>query len=326
MFELPARLLDSVEQLISKCDAKELGTAAKDLSDRYRGTSPSRTFIGTEVERLAYLLTRFPATYASVGAAMTELSHAVEPENFRSILDLGAGPGTAVWAAGAVFPGLESATLWERDPGMITIGRELAQGFASNLSDSIEWKNADLGGLGRFPRHGLVVMAYSFGELDGPKLRRKVLEKAWDAAEGAFLLVEPGTPKGFENIREAREWLIRQGARIACPCPHDNPCPVSGTDWCHFAQRLPRTRLHRTHKGGELSYEDEKYSYVAAVRRMEGNRAARIVRHPQKRPGHVILELCTRDGLQQSTIGKREKTVYKSARKAAWGETWGDDE
>mgnify|MGYP006175931339 CR=1 FL=1 len=33
-----------------------------------------------------------------------------------------------------------------------------------------------------------------------------------------------------------------------------------------FGQRINRTRLHRAIKGATLSYEDEKYSYVAVSR------------------------------------------------------------
>lgn len=325
MFEISTRLQGLVEELVSGSDAKELAAAVKDLSDRYRGTGPARRSFGSDAERFAYLLTRFPATYAAVGAAMTELRYAIGPEHARSILDLGAGPGTATWAASEVFPGLEQATLWERDAGMSNIGRLLARGVPSKLSESAEWIDADMAGLGRFPRHALVVMAYSFGELEGTAIRKKVLQKAWDAAEVALMIIEPGTPRGFERISEARTWLTGQGARIACPCPHERPCPMSESDWCHFSQRLSRTRLHRLHKGGELNYEDEKYSYVCAVRLAEGRREARIIRHPQKRQGHVILELCSQEGLRQRTVSKREKDVYKIARKADWGETWDEE-
>ena len=49
----------------------------------------------------------------------------------------------------------------------------------------------------------------------------------------------------------------------------------------------------------ELSYEDEKYSYVAAVGAAGVEVATsqgRIVRRPQQRKGLVLLDLCWRDG------------------------------
>ena len=90
-------------------------------------------------------------------------------------------------------------------------------------------------------------------------------------------------------------------------------------DWCHFAQRISRTPLHRGIKAATLSYEDEKFSYVAATRFAAGARAARVLRHPQTRKGHIILELCTPAGLQRRTVSRKDGVTYRQARDATWG-------
>ncbi|MCL6629196.1 MAG: hypothetical protein K6U00_06325, partial [Armatimonadetes bacterium] len=45
----------------------------------------------------------------------------------QRVLDLGAGPGTVVWAAAACFPSVATATLVERDPGFVELGRDLLE-------------------------------------------------------------------------------------------------------------------------------------------------------------------------------------------------------
>ena len=60
----------------------------------------------------------------------------------------------------------------------------------------------------------------------------------------------------------------------------------SAGDWCHFAVRLACSVEHRRLKGGQLAYEDEKFSSVAMTRVPERWPASRIVRRPVRgRPG-----------------------------------------
>ena len=54
--------------------------------------------------RMAYLLTRLPATYAANRVAMGEM--AVHMPRPQSLLDLGAGTGAAMWAAREIWPSL----------------------------------------------------------------------------------------------------------------------------------------------------------------------------------------------------------------------------
>jgi ribosomal protein RSM22 (predicted rRNA methylase) len=117
------------------------------------------------------------------------------------------------------------------------------------------------------------------------------------------------------------------GYVIAAPCPHQLSCPLDvAGDWCHFGARLPRSALHRQVKGADLSYEDEKFSYVAAVRPDAGLPelpAGRVVRRPQQRKGLVTLDLCARDGSSgHELVSKSKGEAYRRARKASWGDRW----
>ncbi|CAM5473858.1 hypothetical protein SCYAM73S_08480 [Streptomyces cyaneofuscatus] len=83
-------------------------------------------------------------------------------------------------------------------------------------------------------------------------------------------------------------------------------------------RRVSRSSLHRQVKGGSLSHEDEKFSYVVATRFPATPAPARITRKPPLQ-GQVLLELCTRDdGLARSTVTKRHGELYRAARDIAW--------
>jgi ribosomal protein RSM22 (predicted rRNA methylase) len=181
------------------------------------------------------------------------------------------------------------------------------------------------------PAADLATISYVLGELTDAQ-QAAILALAVRAAP-AVVLIEPGTPAGHRRILAARDRLIAAGYRLAAPCPHSGPCPLAvAGDWCHFGARLPRSAVHRRVKGAELGYEDEKFSYVAAVRPEAAGSgrappppppAGPEVRRPQQRKGLVALELCRQDGSAgRELVGKSAGETYREARKSSWGDRW----
>ncbi|MFN8536952.1 MAG: small ribosomal subunit Rsm22 family protein [Thermomicrobiales bacterium] len=236
----------------------------------------------------------------------------------RSLLDVGAGPGTVLWAAQAVWPSLERAVLLERDERMIAFGRRLAARGNAAVIREARWQEVDLLGSWEAAEHDLVVAAYVLNEL--PEERRAgVIEALWARARGGLLLLEPGTPAGFARIREARRQLLAAGATVLAPCPHDAACPMPDDDWCHFGQRINRTRTHREAKG-RCCHEDEKFSYVAVSRRAGPEIGART-RRPQISPGRGAPLHTGGVRVEVATRGK-DKEAFCEAREARWGMHW----
>ena len=317
---LPETLRAAIEAEVASVDRTTLSRAAANLSDRYRSGDFSSALPDASA-RAAYLLTRVPATYAANAAVFRELKARVDAP-IRSMLDLGAGPGTSLWAAAEEL-GAGTFTALEGDAQFLAMARRLASHSAKAGLVSAALVPSDLSSGFRASAHDLVVLSYSLGELPDPPA---IVHAAWDLAGVALVLIEPGTTAGFGQILRARELLIGLGAQIAAPCPHHHECPLAvRNDWCHFSVRLERTAEHRRLKGGERGYEDEKYSYVIAAKAPVRRPEARIVRHPLKHPGHVKFTLCTPNGLQHPTVGKSQKTLYRAARKAEWGGGWPQD-
>jgi ribosomal protein RSM22 (predicted rRNA methylase) len=310
---------------------KALARTASDLSARYRGVGAeiAAPFAYSDGDAAAYAAYRMPATYAAIRAALAALAATAPDLRPASLLDVGAGPGTASWAAAGVWPELRRITLLERDERMLALGQRLQRHAASRAVREATWHRADVAGQDwQAATSDLVVAAYVLGEIP-PSEGERFVSRLWASAAGALVIVEPGTPRGFAAIRRARASLIAAGARVAAPCPHDEACPMPEGDWCHFAQRIARTALQRDLKAGTLSYEDEKFSYLAATRFAVAGRLPRVLRHPQTRKGLVMLQLCTPSGLQRRTISRRDGALYKPARDVAWGSTLpleGDEE
>lgn len=319
--QLPIDLGLAIEEETARWSEKDLARAVEALSKRYRsGRTAGRTgFLHSEQDVAAYAAFRMPATFAAVHAALVQTAERLPGWQPRRLLDVGAGLAAATWAAVNVFAGLEEATLLERDPDMIALGKRLAQRAHHPVLPQATWIPTDLTGPWESSPHDLVVVAYVLGELPSHH-GAELVKRLWELTSGTLVLVEPGTPAGYRRIIEARDFLLAQGAHVVAPCPHRSECPMAHDDWCHFSQRVERSRRHRVVKKGELSYEDEKFSYVS-VSRMEGTAlSARVVRHPQVRKGHIGLSLCTADGRHETvTVTKKDREAFRRARDARWG-------
>lgn len=304
---LPAPLRAFIDAEARLHPTPGLVAAAHRLSEDYRKTGSSR--IGSPLEAAAYASSRMPATFAALSAAFREVDVKIE-----SVLDLGAGTGAAGWAAKTHFGDSVQVTAVEPNEML----RRLGAGFCSDF----HWRGGDYRNLSGLPGHDLVVFGYSLGEAV-PAVALEVLERAYLLANKALVIVEPGVPISFRQLLRARDRLIELGATIAAPCPHANPCPLAEDDWCHFAVRTERSRLHKLLKGGQAGFEDEKFSYLVALRSPSaGPPYGRILRHPRIEPKSITLKLCTPVGLTGPRIPANDKSQAKAARKASWGERW----
>ena len=305
---MPTELRVRLDELAASLGLARLSAAAARLSSGYRETGrPAQAM--TDIDAAAYAVFRMPATYAALRAALGQVT-AVDPRLWpRTVVDLGAGTGAALWAVRDVFGPGQTVRAIERDRAMVGVGRHLAP-------PGVEWVRGDLRDADMAA--DLTIAGYALGETGEPDS----VVRAMAAAETA-LVVEPGTPRGYATVLAARAALVGAGMRVAAPCPQSGACPLSGSDWCHFSVRLLRTRALRHLKGGELGYEDEKFSFVATTRTSVPAAPGRILRHPRRRGGHVVLRVCGADGtVTDPVVSRRAGPVYRAARKAQWGDAW----
>ncbi len=311
---LPSHLSEALAakaQGLSRIDASKRSAA---ISQTYRGGGGS-TAITTEADALAYALARMPATYAAVVACLNAMAGSVPAFAPKSLLDCGAGPGTATWAVTQAFA-LHDITLLDANLAL----RKLALHLADETALVLDYVLGDLvTTLAKADAADLVVASYVINEWP-PAKQGYLADALWSKTQDTLLVVEPGTPAGYARILALRQRLIGQGAHVIAPCPHDNAFPLTSPDWCHFVQRLPRSRAHMALKSAELPFEDEKFSYVALSRAPVAHRASRVLAQPNVTKIAVTAKLCTRDGLQIAAAPKRDKDAYRRFKKLDWGD------
>lgn len=315
--QLPPSLRAAIDRELEGIALADLARASETLTQRYRAeVRDGRLHLSDDAAARAYLTTRLPATFAAISSALAAVAEARPDFAPRKVLDAGAGPGTATWAAAQQWDSLEDATLVEASPAIRAVGQRLGLPLTHTawIAGRLDSDLADL------PSHQLVLLAYVLDELP-QAAREPLIRQLWSLTGDTLLIVEPGTPAGWKRILQARDLLIQEGAHLLAPCPHTRPCPLDPPDWCHFIARVARSRLHREAKGGTVPWEDEKFIYVAASRLAGLHAEARVIAPPRASKAAVTLKLCQEDGYAADRVfAKRAGDSFKAARRLDWGD------
>ncbi len=238
----------------------------------------------------------------------------------RSLLDLGAGPGVAAWAAAEAWPSLEQ--------------RHARRGRAR---DGRGWTRARW--LRR--RRRSVRLAGSSGRCGGPSRRggardrRRTARRARAAGDSRPLSGARGRVRRdtlrrrrARHDRRLRASAPRPGRRDrrrrhgARPVPARRHVPAPGRRLVPllrpprpqpFAPRRPRVASGVRGREALATWSLCRSPAAAADRRG-------CIRRPDLRGGHVVLDLCTAEGLERRTVSRRDGADYKQARKLGWGD------
>lgn len=314
--KIPNLLESAIEEKLNHVQLTELKQYANHLSQKYMYQERTGdTLLNTEVEALAYSIMRMPATY---GAVYIALEHTLDRIDFKiqSVLDIGAGTGAATWAISELL-GTKDIECFEREQVMIELGKDFMSQNAK-LKD-ISWNYIDIVENELDTKADLVVTSYMLNEIK-PENRKDIVDKLIKSSEHIVLIIEPGTPEGFTNIKEVQKIAIENGLNIIAPCTFQGICPLPNEDWCHSTVRIERTKVHKVLKNADLPYEDEKFAYIAISKEKCNNSGIRILRHPIIEKGKITLKVCHNGKIEETIITKKDKELFKMVKKKKCGD------
>lgn len=320
--QIPAELRAALNACLEGVPRGPLAERAERISSLYRDKTGSAVAVRDDTDALAYAITRSSATYGAVRNALTRLQERNPEFSPATALDLGSGVGAASWAIAETWPEIESITQVDNNAPLSKLNRTLAQHASCTALRKAKQITADLTRVAEFPSADLVVLSYLLAELSDAQVQ-SVLTFAWLHCTGPLVIVEPGTPAGYQRILAVRRFILGNAGRILAPCPHEQACPLIPPDWCHFVQRIERSRDHRILKSADLPYEDEKFSYMVAVSEQHFTTptSERILARPEKEKIAIAAKLCMLDGTAGLvSIARRNKEQYTRAKKKEWGD------
>src|SRR5436309_12124758 len=124
--DLPAELKAALNARLQGLSRNDTAERASLISQTYRDGGGSSA-IRSEADALAYALARMPATYAAVTASLNALREIRPDFAPTNLLDVGAGPGTAPWAAAEAFPSLQSFDLLDANAALRALALDLCR-------------------------------------------------------------------------------------------------------------------------------------------------------------------------------------------------------
>src|SRR5574344_417634 len=140
---LPEALNKQIDMIGREVEHKSLVFDAENISKKYRYQSGmGKVLVSDYNETVAYAISRMPATFEACLFSLKQVCKRVPNLAIESLLDVGAGTGTASWAVDSIFNTKKIVCL-EREDNMLNLGSKLAKNGSQNLQNSI-WKKCDI--------------------------------------------------------------------------------------------------------------------------------------------------------------------------------------
>jgi ribosomal protein RSM22 (predicted rRNA methylase) len=232
-----------------------------------------KSFLYGPSETMAYLAEDVEMTYACAHQAFRQLQQSRPDFAPQSVLDFGAGPGTASWVAKDYYDAsVTRYRVLEPSQSMVDAAEVMLDGFPGlSIRRSVsEMKREIQKGLS----YDLIVLNFVLSEITTDYERVAVMSALWEllSDKGVLVIVDRGSTWGSHQVRSARQFILdsvaqedgeqEERAHVVAPCPHTFECPMTGKTWCHFVQRSPRVQYPRDattkrwhgHKVSKFSY------------------------------------------------------------------------
>ncbi|RJP47490.1 MAG: methyltransferase domain-containing protein [Armatimonadetes bacterium] len=323
---LPLKINEAISNLLSRQETTEWISRAEKLHSSYmtREKDGEGNYINDFQDVLAYLGLRIPSTYAQIFGVLSQVQEIIPSWEPKSLLDIGSGPGTGIWATKEIWPSIETATCIDKEKYFLSVGEELTNKALEKVKTT--WKQEDITQLKvNSAQFDLVIIANVLNELSDSQ-QKILLGQAYNHSSGIIVIIEPGTSYGVNIIRKTAQTLIDKGNLLA---PYINNSFVDDSqEWIHFPQRFIRPdflrRIRQQMRTSSLmasDWEETKYAYVAVGKiPPEEEVWGRVIGPIKKQKGFLEVSTLTKDEIEVVRVLKRHKKEYSFAKNLQWGQ------
>ncbi len=287
--------------------------------------------------RNAYVRYYLPANEKKVQLALSELAlhpGGLLPQDRLRVLDLGAGPGTALLGMLAFFlrqprrPSL-SCTAVDRVAENLRAAGELFAAYCADnsIQAALVPVRAELEGIERAVEgtFDLILMSNVLCELfplDEDRVNKRtgfvraVLSRLLSDT-GSCIIIEPALRETSRELLAVRDGLAAEGFSVYAPCLATLACPARANpkDWCHEDIPWdPPSLIREIDRLTGLRKDSLKFSYL--VLRKDGRSLAdlfgrdcfRVVSEPLRSKGKIEFYICGTGGRKMITRLDKDRT------------------
>jgi ribosomal protein RSM22 (predicted rRNA methylase) len=287
--------------------------------------------------RTAYVRYFLPANMKKVHLALTDLSlHPdwILPKDRLRVLDLGAGPGTALLGLLAFFARqpqrpILSCVAVDRVAENLRAAEELFAAYrdGKGIDASLKTVRADLEAAEHLfeDPFDLIIFSNVLNELypldaDRINVRTAVVKTLLDrllAGSGSCIIIEPALRETSRQLLEVRDGLVAKGFHVYTPCLAAGNCSALANprDWCHEEVPWdPPALIKELDRLTGLRKDSLKFSYVVlrkdsrSLADLFGRAAFRVVSEPLVTKGKVEFYICGAQGRKLVTRLDRDRS------------------
>jgi ribosomal protein RSM22 (predicted rRNA methylase) len=288
--------------------------------------------------RSAYVRYYLPTNMKKVHLALTDLSLHAErllTKDRLRVLDLGAGPGTALLGLLAFFaqrpqrPALACVAV-DRVAENLRVAEELFASYRAGktLDATLTVVRADLEAAGQLAEgpFDLILVSNVLNELypfDEDRVAKRIalmrmLLTRLLADNGSCIIIEPALRGIARELHDVRDGLLEQGFLVYSPCLSGTRCPAreNPRDWCHEDIPWdPPVLVKEVDRLTGLRKDSLKFSYL--VLRKDGRSLAdlfgrdsfRVVSEPLVTKGKMEFYICGAKGRKLVTRLDKDRSA-----------------
>jgi ribosomal protein RSM22 (predicted rRNA methylase) len=310
-----------IEKIIEKenISKQKIAQHVKLLSDKFNNFNASKnTYMENQLSRIAYLAYFYPINVYKFLHIISFYENYFSGNN-NYYFDFGAGPLTFYTALCLLKKDGKVFYTFDKNYEIMELGKKIITMLNKNFSDKIILKE---------PQKPINVLILSnviteITQNERVELIKNLINRL-DKKNCIIVVLEPGTKKGFENIKLLKEFLLNFNFSDLTFCPYSK-CPLINNEWCHENLYFPRSTLIQyieDKTGLNNRFINFTYAILSTDKKpllVFQDNTFRVVSNLLVRKGDYALYLCGKNGINQYTILKRhineKNSIIKSLRR-----------